>query len=180
MIFPVLGFTENKVADVLYNKALRKNILQDYLKVIVDLNGGYQLNRNTTKFKNLLLTALVNLKTSRTKSVTSLSAILVHHFSDDLNTVTVMPNSGNSLRSSLQMLILDALTPVPEAISVLLFKGLADYLALILSIFAGSFLYLVARNPVLEVHENNPPLPSVATSVAGFTIIFFIVRVQSV
>lgn len=106
-------------------------------------------------------------------------AVLAHDFSDGLNTVTVMLKSGNSLRSSLRMLLLDALAPVMGAVSALFIKVPAGYLALILSFFAGSFLYLGAGDLLPEAHENNPPLPAVAASVSGFAVIFIVVRVLS-
>jgi zinc transporter ZupT len=106
-------------------------------------------------------------------------AVLAHDFSDGLNTVTVMLKAGNSLRSSLRMLLLDAFAPVLGAVSALFVKVPAGYLALMLSFFAGGFLYLGAGDLLPEAHENNPPLPSVAASVAGFTVIFVVVRVLS-
>jgi len=106
-------------------------------------------------------------------------AVLAHDFSDGLNTVAVMLKSGNSLRSSLRMLLLDASAPVLGAVSALFIKVPEGYLALILSFFAGGFLYLGAGDLLPEAHENNPPLPSVAASVAGFAVIFIVVRVLS-
>jgi len=106
-------------------------------------------------------------------------AVLAHDFSDGLNTVTVMLKSGNSLRSSLRMLLLDASAPVLGAVSALFIEVPEVYLALILSFFAGGFLYLGAGDLLPEAHESNPPLPSVAASVAGFAVIFIVVRVLS-
>ena len=58
--------------------------------------------------------------------------------------VTVLLTSGNSLRSSLRILLLDASMPVLGAVSALFIKVPESYLALILSFFAGGFLYLGA------------------------------------
>jgi zinc transporter ZupT len=46
-------------------------------------------------------------------------AVIAHDFSDGMNTVTIMLNAGNSLRSSLKMLIVDAVAPVLGAVSTL-------------------------------------------------------------
>jgi len=63
------------------------------------------------------------------------------------------------------------------AVSALFLKVPAGYLALILSFFAGSFLYLGAGDLLPAAHENNLPLPTVVASVAGFAVIFTVVRV---
>jgi ZIP family zinc transporter len=103
-------------------------------------------------------------------------AVISHDFSDGINTVTVMLNSGNSIRSSFLLLLTDAIAPLFGACSTLLITIPAHYLALILPFFAGGFLYLGAGDLLPEVHENNPPLPSFLFSLAGFIVIFFITR----
>src|SRR5512135_2591438 len=46
-------------------------------------------------------------------------AVICHDFTDGLSTVTVMLNSGNSLKNSLRMLFLDAVAPVLGALTTL-------------------------------------------------------------
>jgi len=46
-------------------------------------------------------------------------AVILHDFADGINTVTVMMNSGNSVKSSMRMLPLDAIAPVLGAASTL-------------------------------------------------------------
>ena len=55
-------------------------------------------------------------------------AVIAHDFSDGLNTVTVMLNAGNSLRSSLKMLVLDAIAPVLGILSTLVIRIPENYL----------------------------------------------------
>jgi len=107
-------------------------------------------------------------------------AVISHDFSDGINTVTVMLNSGNSVRSSLKMLLLDAITPILGAASTLLFTLPSSYLALVLPFFAGGFLYLGASDLLPEAHERNPPIISVALGLAGFALIFVITRLLNV
>jgi len=101
-------------------------------------------------------------------------AVVSHDFSDGINTVTVMLNSGNSVRSSLKMLLLDASTPILGAASTLFFSIPVKYLALILPFFAGGFLYLGASDLLPEAHERNPPIVSLVASAAGFALIFVV------
>jgi zinc transporter ZupT len=104
------------------------------------------------------------------------AAVILHDFSDGVNTVTVMLNAGNSLKNSLRMLYVDALTPVLGAMASLVVKIPEHSLILLLSFFAGGFLYLGASDLLPEAHEKNPPLQAVMASVAGFLFIFILTR----
>ncbi|MBN2035801.1 MAG: ZIP family metal transporter [Chitinispirillaceae bacterium] len=99
-------------------------------------------------------------------------AIVAHVFSDGINTVTVMVRCGNSLRSSLRMLFLNAAAPLLGAASTLLFTIPARTLVYILPFFAGGFLYLGASDLLPEAHERNAPLPMILCTLAGFLFIF--------
>ncbi len=106
-------------------------------------------------------------------------AVLAHDFSDGLNTVTVMLGSGNSLRSSLRMLLLDAAAPVLGVLLSLAIRPPESFLVLTLAFFAGGFLYLGASDLLPEAHEQNPPLPAVAATIAGFALILVVVRLSN-
>ncbi len=101
-------------------------------------------------------------------------AVIAHDFSDGLNTVTVMLKSGNSLRSSIRMLLLDAVTPVLGVLSTLVIRIPENYLILFLPFFAGGFLYLGSSNLLPQAHEKNVPLVSIAFTLLGFLLIFVI------
>ncbi len=101
-------------------------------------------------------------------------AVIAHDFSDGLNTVTVMLKSGNSLRSSFKMLLVDAITPVLGVLSTLLVRIPENYLILFLPFFAGGFLYLGSSDLLPEAHEKNHPLISIAFTLLGFLLIFVI------
>jgi ZIP family zinc transporter len=103
-------------------------------------------------------------------------AVIFHDFSDGINTVTIMLNAGNSLRTSLRMLTLDALAPVLGAISTLFITIPEQYIAFLLAVFAGGFLYLGASDLLPEAHEKNPPLPSLICTLSGFLLIFTMLR----
>jgi ZIP family zinc transporter len=101
-------------------------------------------------------------------------AVIAHDFSDGLNTVTVMLNSGNSLRSSIKMLLVDALTPVLGVLSTLAITIPEYYLILFLPFFAGGFLYLGSSDLLPQAHEKNQPVVSIAFTLLGFILIFVI------
>jgi ZIP family zinc transporter len=103
-------------------------------------------------------------------------AVIAHDFSDGMNTVTIMLHAGNSLRSSLAMLLIDAVAPVLGAISTLFIVAPQWVLAYLLPFFAGGFLYLGASDLLPEAHEHNPPLVSLLSTLAGFLLIFVVVQ----
>jgi zinc transporter ZupT len=105
------------------------------------------------------------------------AAVIAHDFSDGMNTVTIMLHAGSSLRSSLKMLIVDAVAPVLGAVSTLFIAAPPKLLVYLLPFFAGGFLYLGASDLLPEAHEKNPPLVSLLATLAGFVLIFAIVQV---
>jgi zinc and cadmium transporter len=107
-------------------------------------------------------------------------AVISHDFADGINTVTVMLNSRNSLKSSVKMLLLDAITPLLGVISTLFITIPEQYLVFILPFFAGGFLYLGASDLLPEAHEKNPPAVSMVLSLAGFLLIFVVTRFLNV
>ena len=103
-------------------------------------------------------------------------AVIAHDFSDGISTVTVMLHSGNSLKSSMRMLALDAIAPVMGAITAIFIRIPEIYVIFLLSFFSGGFLYIGASDLLPEAHEQNPPLVSLVSSIAGFILIFFVTK----
>jgi ZIP family zinc transporter len=103
-------------------------------------------------------------------------AVIFHDFPDGMNTVTVMLNTGNSLKNSMRMLLLDAVTPVLGA-TLSLFVTLFDrYLVYLLPFFAGGFLYLGASDLLPEAHDETSPRVAFVISLAGFIVVFLAAR----
>jgi len=107
-------------------------------------------------------------------------AVISHDFADGINTVTVMINSGNPVKSTLRMLLLDAIAPILGAASTLFLTVPERTLVYILPFFAGGFLYLGASDLLPEAHESNPPAVSLVLSLAGFLLIFLVTRFLNV
>jgi zinc transporter ZupT len=103
-------------------------------------------------------------------------AVVSHDFADGINTVMVMLNAGNPPKSSFRMLLLDAVAPFLGAVTTLFVSLPEQALVFLLSFFAGGFLYLGAGDLLPEAHEQNPPFVSVASSLAGFLLIFALTR----
>ena len=99
-------------------------------------------------------------------------AVILHDFPDGMNTVTVMLKSGNTLKSSLRMLMLDAVTPVIGAIVSLFVTSVDHYLVYLLPFFAGGFLYLGASDLLPEAHDEISPSMAFGISLVGFLVVF--------
>lgn len=106
-------------------------------------------------------------------------AVICHDFTDGLSTVTVMLDSGNNLRNSLRMLLLDAVAPILGAIVTLFIPVSLYYVVLLLPFFAGGFLYLGASDLLPRAHEKNPEALTILFSVVGFLLIFGVTYVLS-
>jgi ZIP family zinc transporter len=110
---------------------------------------------------------------SRTIGTMVAIAVLVHDFSDGLNTVNVIVKNGGHRRLALRWLLLDAFAPViGAAISLLIVLPPAG-LAPILAVFAGFFLYIGASDLLPESHHAHPRfLTTVATLLGAATLLF--------
>ena len=106
-------------------------------------------------------------------------AVICHDFTDGLSAVTVMLNSGNSLKNSLRMLFLDAVAPLLGAVVALFIVVPQYYLALLLPFFAGGFLYLGASDLLPEAHEKNPQILTIVACTSGFILVFILTYVLS-
>jgi ZIP family zinc transporter len=106
-------------------------------------------------------------------------AVIFHDFPDGMNTVTVMLNSGNSLKASMRMLVLDAVTPVLGATASLFITQVDKYLVYLLPFFAGGFLYLGASDLLPEAHDETSPRIAFAVSLAGLVAVFVAARFLS-
>lgn len=85
-----------------------------------------------------------------------------------------MLRSGNSIKSSMRMLLLDAIAPVLGVVSTLFFILPEQLLVYILPFFAGGFLYLGASDLLPEAREKNPPLVTLTATLLGFAIILIV------
>jgi zinc transporter ZupT len=110
---------------------------------------------------------------SRAVGVIVAIAVLVHDFSDGLNTVNVVVKHGGDRRTAIRWLLMDAVAPVIGAgVSLLIRLPEAD-LALILAMFSGFFLYIGASDLLPESHHAHPRfLTTIATLLGAGTLLF--------
>lgn len=117
----------------------------------------------------------VGFKTNATLGVAIGVAVLVHDFSDGLNTVTVVLAHGNTLRRAVRWLLVDAITPLVGATLALVAPLPSSVLPYILGSFVGVFLYIGASDLLPEARDHDSPWPAAAT-VAGMALLWGVTR----
>jgi zinc transporter ZupT len=105
------------------------------------------------------------------------TAVLVHDFSDGLNTVNVVVKNGAPNRTALGWLAVDALAPIVGAAVSLLVVMPRDMVAVLLAIFAGFFLYIGASDLLPESHHAHPRFLTTLSTLAGALCLFVVTRV---
>lgn len=108
------------------------------------------------------------------------TAVLVHDFSDGINTVGLITKNGGGIKRARTWLFVDALAPVLGASSTLLFTLPASSLGIILSLFAGFFLYIGASDLIPESHHGHPRLLTTVMTLLGATVLFVAIRLAGV
>ncbi|MES2416527.1 MAG: ZIP family metal transporter [Patescibacteria group bacterium] len=108
------------------------------------------------------------------------SAVLVHDFSDGINTVNMILKNGGDKRKALKWLLTDALAPVFGIFSTLFFTLPESILAIILAVFTGFFLYIGASDLLPESHHNHPTYWTTLATILGISVIFFAIKIAGI
>ncbi len=99
-------------------------------------------------------------------------AVLVHDFSDGINTVNlILKNFGNHSQA-FKWLLIDAIAPVLGVVSTLFFSVSESVLGIILAVFAGFFLYIGASDLLPESHHNHPTVWTTFATILGMAILY--------
>jgi ZIP family zinc transporter len=107
-------------------------------------------------------------------------AVLVHDFSDGINTVGFITKSGGKKGYAQKWLFIDALAPVAGAASTLLFTLPAGALGVILALFAGFFIYIGASDLIPESHHGHPRFLTTVMTLLGAAVLFVAIRLAGV
>lgn len=107
-------------------------------------------------------------------------AVLVHDFSDGVNTVSLILKNGGTRVKAFRWLIADAVAPVLGASSTLLFVLPEQWLAVVLALFSGFFLYIGASDLVPESHHGHPKMMTTAMTVLGAGILYLAIHFASI
>lgn len=107
-------------------------------------------------------------------------AVLVHDFSDGINTVgLILKNKGES-GHALRWLCVDAFAPILGAASTLFFTLPESALAVILALFSGFFLYIGASELIPESHHHHPKALTSVMTVAGVLVLYIAIHFANI
>lgn len=104
-------------------------------------------------------------------------AVLIHGFSDGINTVNMIIKAKGDKKSALKWLIVDALAPAFGVVVAYILVIPSQILGLILSVFIGLFLYISASDLIPESHHRHPAIWTTLSTIAGMAVIFIAVYI---
>jgi len=103
-------------------------------------------------------------------------AVLVHDFSDGINTVNMVVKNGASRKEALRWLLLDACAPVLGVLSTYFFTLSSTSLGVILALFCGFFLYIGASDLLPESHHRHPAVWTTVSTIIGMAVLFVAIQ----
>ncbi len=104
-------------------------------------------------------------------------AVVSHDFCDGVSTLALMLNSGNSLKSSLRLLFVDASAPIIGAAATLFVSIQESFLIFSLSFLVGTFLYIGGGTLLPDAYRMNRPIITISLFLLGFFIILFLNKI---
>jgi ZIP family zinc transporter len=102
-------------------------------------------------------------------------AIMVHAFSDGLNTVSLLITRGKWTSRVIALLAIDVVMRISGAALGTYFTISEPYLAIYLAIFSGFLIYLATSHILPEAHSRHPSRLTMVATVAGVLIMWFVV-----
>jgi ZIP family zinc transporter len=115
-------------------------------------------------------------KISQVVGITVAIAVLVHDFSDGINTVNYIFKNQGKTKSAYLWLIVDALAPLLGVISTYYIAVSQNTLGLILAVFCGFFLYIGASDLVPESHHKHPKLLTTIMTILGMIVLYVVIK----
>lgn len=107
-------------------------------------------------------------------------AVLVHDFSDGINTVSAILRSGGTKARAFGWLIAGAMAPVLGVIATRFFMLDTGTLGLVLASFCGFFLYIGASDLLPESHHQHPTILTSAMTVLGVGALYVAITLAGI
>ncbi|MFA6536095.1 MAG: ZIP family metal transporter [Candidatus Paceibacterota bacterium] len=107
-------------------------------------------------------------------------AVLVHDFSDGINTVGMILKNGGTKKQAFSWLTLDALAPVLGIIVAYFLKVPEQILGILLAIFCGFFFYIGASDLLPESHHRHPTIWTTVTTVLGIAVLYGAIKLAGI
>jgi ZIP family zinc transporter len=107
-------------------------------------------------------------------------AVLVHDFSDGINTVNLIIKNSGTKKEAFNWLLVDSIAPVLGITSTLFFSVPESTLGLILAVFSGFFLYIGASDLLPESHHGHPTAWTTVATVLGMLVMYLAINLAGI
>ncbi|MEI6304800.1 MAG: ZIP family metal transporter [Candidatus Taylorbacteria bacterium] len=107
-------------------------------------------------------------------------AVLVHDFSDGINTVGMILKNNGERSKAYKWLFVDALAPVLGVCSTFFFSLPAQSLSIVLALFSGFFIYISASDLIPESHHAHPKFMTTFMTILGAGILYVAIQLVSI
>lgn len=105
------------------------------------------------------------------------TAVLVHDFSDGINTVNLVLKNRGEVRRAFRWLTVDAVAPVAGILASRAFSLPESALGLVLAVFCGFFLYIGASDLLPESYHRHPTLWTTLSTIVGAGVLFLAIHI---
>ena len=102
-------------------------------------------------------------------------ALLVHAFSDGLNTVAMLVKTNKWRRNALALLEIDALARIGGASIGTYVAFSENWIAIYLALFAGFLIYIATSHILPEAHSRHPSRLTMAATLVGVVAMFIVI-----
>ncbi len=103
-------------------------------------------------------------------------AVLVHDFSDGINTVNIILKNNGTRQAAMRWLALDACAPILGLIATRFFSLSAPTLGVVLAIFGGFFFYIGGSDLLPESHHGHTTRWTTLMTILGMAVLYFAVQ----
>lgn len=104
-------------------------------------------------------------------------AVLVHKFSDGINTVSLILKNSGTKQEAFRWLFVASAAPALGVLSTLFFTFPENILPVVLSTFAGFFLYIGAADLLPESHHAHPRLMTTLMTLLGAGVLYVVIQI---
>jgi len=118
----------------------------------------------------------VAFRVSHALGVAVFFALLVHAFSDGLNTVAMLVKAGSWSQKAISLLAVDALVRISGAIVGNSFHLSENSINIYLAFFSGFVIYIATSHILPEAHANHPSRFTMGATALGVAIMWVVVR----
>jgi zinc transporter ZupT len=105
-------------------------------------------------------------------------AVIMHDFSDGINTVNMILRAGGDVKKAKKWLLIDALAPVIGIILSIFIIIPERIFSILIAIFCGFFLYIGASDLLPESHHGHPKIWTTVSTILGIALIFIVIKIS--